>query len=186
MDKKIHSAWSAWIEWRQNSNARTALDVLGLAILLLLLFAVAEIAHAEMRIGALMPSITLSGVNGIPVRIPEHVKGKVIVLHFWQIGCSSCKLEMPAMNVLYNKYRDKGLEILAVNLGQQKESVKAFAAELGVSYPILIDAEQKCAGLYGVTDVPRTYVIDRSGVIRYRIFGGATPEKLKQLVLSLL
>jgi cytochrome c biogenesis protein CcmG/thiol:disulfide interchange protein DsbE len=64
--------------------------------------------------------------------------------------------------------------------------VKAFAAELGVSYPILIDMDGKSAALYGVTDIPRTYVIDRSGVVRYRILGGATPEMLKKLILSLL
>jgi len=93
---------------------------------------------------------------------------------------------MPAMNDLYGRYQRKGLEILAVNVGQRRESVKAFAVELGVSYPILIDLDGKSATLYGVTDVPRTYVIDRSGVVRYRILGGAAPEILKKLILSLL
>ena len=64
--------------------------------------------------------------------------------------------------------------------------MRSFAAELGVSYPLLIDAEGKSAAIYGVTDVPRTYVIDRSGIVRYRILGGATPETLKKLILSLL
>jgi len=64
--------------------------------------------------------------------------------------------------------------------------VKSFAADLGVSYPILIDTDGKSASLYGVTDIPRTYVIDRNGMVRYRILGGATPEILKRLILSLL
>jgi cytochrome c biogenesis protein CcmG, thiol:disulfide interchange protein DsbE len=153
---------------------------------LLLLLALARPADAALRIGDMLPSATLLGVTGAPIRIPEALKGKVVILHFWQIGCSSCKLEIPAMDVLYRKYRGKGLEILAVNTGQKKESVKIFAAELRVSYPILIDSEGTSATLYGVTDVPRTYVIDRSGVVRYRIFGGTTPEMLKKLVLSLL
>jgi cytochrome c biogenesis protein CcmG, thiol:disulfide interchange protein DsbE len=160
--------------------------VAGLMLWLLLLPALARPADAALRIGDILPSTTLLGVNGESIKIPEALKGKVAILHFWQIGCSSCKLEIPAMDVLYKKYQRKGLEILAVNVGQKKESVKIFAAELRVSYPILIDSEGKSAALYGVTDVPRTYVIDRSGVIRYRIFGGATPEILKKLVLSLL
>ncbi|MGZ6224899.1 MAG: TlpA family protein disulfide reductase [Syntrophales bacterium] len=143
-------------------------------------------ADAALRIGDILPSTTLLGVNGEPIKITDAFKGKVGILHFWQIGCSSCKLEIPAMDVLYRQYRRKGLEILAVNTGQKKEPVKIFAAELRVSYPILIDSEGKSAAIYGVTDVPRTYVIDRSGVIRYRIFGGATPEMLKKLILSLL
>jgi peroxiredoxin len=60
------------------------------------------------------------------------------------------------------------------------------AAELRVSYLLLIDPDEKSARLFGVTDVPRTYVIDRSGVVRYRILGIATPETLKKLILSLL
>jgi peroxiredoxin len=74
---------------------------------------------------------------------------------------------------------------MAVNIGQTKERVKTFAAELGVSYPLVIDEDKKSAGLYGVTDVPRTYVIDRKGIVRYRILGGASPELLKKLILGL-
>jgi peroxiredoxin len=155
-------------------------------VLLLTLLTAAGSANAALRIGDTLPSIALFGVDGAPVRIPESLKGKVIILHFWQIGCSSCRLEMPAMDELYRKYRRKGLEVLAINVGQKKETVKAFAVELGVSYPILIDMDGKSAALYGVTDVPRTYVIDRSGVVRYRILGIATPETLKKLILSLL
>jgi cytochrome c biogenesis protein CcmG, thiol:disulfide interchange protein DsbE len=157
-----------------------------LAFLLLALLAFVFPVEAALRIGSTLTSLTLPGVNGKPVRIPESLAGKVAILHFWQVGCSSCKLEMPAMDDLYKQYQRKGLEVLAVNVSQKKEIVRAFAAELGVSYPILIDADAKSAALYGVTDVPRTYVIDRGGVVRYRILGGASPETLKKLVLSLL
>jgi len=161
-----------------------------LPILLLLLGlawqAAAYAAEPSLRIGGTLPSTVIPGIEGSPVRIPEALRGKVTVLHFWQIGCSSCKLEMPAMDRLYKRYRDKGLAVFAVNVGQKKEDVKSFAAELGVSYPILIDAEGKNAAAYGVTDVPRTYIIDRGGIVRFRIFGGATQETLKRLVVSLL
>lgn len=159
---------------------------LWLPVFLLALLTAAGSANAALRIGNTLPPATLSGIDGTSLRIPESVKGKVVILHFWQVGCSSCKLEMPAMDGLYGKYRRKGLEVLAVNVGQKKETVKAFAAELGVSYPILIDMDGKNAALYGVTDVPRTYVIDRGGIVRYRIIGGAAPETLKKLILSLL
>lgn len=158
-------------------------------LLLVLAFALPEAATcaaATLRIGATLPPIILSRINQTDVRIPDDIRGKVVILHFWQIGCSSCQLEMPAMDELYAKYRKKGLEILAVNIGQQKEAVKAFAAEIGVSYPILIDPDGKGAKLYGATDVPRTYIIDRNGVVRYRILGSATTEMLKKLILSLL
>lgn len=157
-----------------------------LPLLFLGVLAAVSSADAALRIGSGLPPITLPGVDGAPVRIPESFRGKVVILHFWQVGCSSCKLEMPAMDVLYKQYRKRGLEVLAVNLGQKREVVRKFAAELGVSYPLLTDPEAKSAAAYGVADVPRTYVIDRNGVVRYRILGGAQPEMLKKLILSLL
>ncbi len=163
----------------------SSLWLLGLFLLLTLPAALCP-AEAALRIGSALPPVTLPGVGGALLRIPENVKGKVVILHFWQIGCSSCKLEMPAIDALYKQYQKKGLEVLAVNVGQKKEVVRTFAGELGVTYPILIDADAKSAALFGVTDVPRTYVIDRGGIVRYRILGGAAPETLKKLVLSLL
>jgi cytochrome c biogenesis protein CcmG, thiol:disulfide interchange protein DsbE len=165
--------------WRRNGLS-------WLSVLLLVLLVASCPVEAALRIGSTLPSVTLLGTDGTPVRIPESVKGKVVILHFWQVGCSSCKLEMPAMDVLYKQYQRKGLEVLAVNVGQKKEVVRTFAAELGVRYPLLTDADTKSAALFGVTDVPRTYVIDRNGIVRYRILGGATPETLKKLILSLL
>ena len=156
-----------------------------LALLFIFLIS-ASSAKAALRIGNALPPATLPAVSGAPIRIPDSVRDKVVVLHFWQIGCSSCSLEMPALDGLYKKYRNKGLEVLAVNVGQKKEVVKTFAAELGASFSILIDPAGKIASVYGVTDVPRTYVIDRSGVVRYRILGGTTQEMLKKLILSLL
>ncbi len=174
------------MKWRRRCGWRCA-GALWPTIIFLALLAVVDTGNAAtLRIGDTVPSITLPGVNGKTLRIPEIFRGKVMVLHFWQIGCTSCRLEMPAMDDLYSTYRKKGLEVLAVNVGQRKEDVRAFTAELGVSYPILIDADGKSSSLYGVTDVPRTYIVDRSGVIRYRIFGGATPEVLKKLIISLL
>jgi cytochrome c biogenesis protein CcmG, thiol:disulfide interchange protein DsbE len=157
-----------------------------LLLLLLALLASTPCAEAQLRIGSRLPPITFTGVDGTQYRIPESLKGNVVILHFWQIGCSSCKLEIPAMDVLYKQYQRKGLEILAVNVGQKKEDVRSFSGELGVSYPLLIDPDEKGARLFGVADIPRTYVIDRTGMVRYRIFGGTSPEMLKKLILSLL
>jgi cytochrome c biogenesis protein CcmG, thiol:disulfide interchange protein DsbE len=156
------------------------------AVLIAAWWSGAGAADAVLRIGGGLPSVVLRDIKGATIRIPGDIRGKVLILHFWQAGCSSCKLEMPAMDNLYATYRRKGLEILAVNVGQKKETVQASAGELGVSYPLLIDADRKGSTVFGVTDVPRTYIIDRSGIVRYRIFGGASPALLKKLIRSLL
>jgi cytochrome c biogenesis protein CcmG, thiol:disulfide interchange protein DsbE len=160
--------------------------VLGMAILLITSVMTTMRADAALRIGDVLPRATLVGMDGAQVTIPEMLRGKVLLLHFWQIGCSSCREEMPTLDGMYAQYRSKGLEILAVNVAQRKDTVKAFAAELKVSYPILLDTEAKVAALYEVTNVPRTYLIDRSGIIRQRVIGTATAEMLRKLIRSLL
>lgn len=158
----------------------------GLLALLLVLLLPVEWALAGPRIGTSLPPVALPGMNGAVVRIPEALRGKVLLLHFWAVGCSSCREEMPALSRLYDSYRGRGLEVLAINVGQAGESVKKFAAELKASYPILLDTAGRSAGLYGVTGVPMTYILDRKGVIRYRIIGGSSPETLKKMITSLL
>lgn len=139
-----------------------------------------------LRIGDPPPAVSLKDINGSLVRIPEDIRGKVALLHFWAGGCSSCREEMPAMESLYSSYGRKGLVILAVNVGQGKDTVKRLVRGMGISYPVLLDSDREAARKYDVVGVPRTYLVDRNGVIRYRILGAASAEVLKKQVISLL
>ena len=141
---------------------------------------------APLRVGNKPPRIALASLNGATVRVPDDFRGKVLMLHFWAGGCSSCKEEMPAMEKFYRQYGKKGLVILAVNVGQRKDIVQKLAQEMGISYPVLLDPDQKMAKNYDVAGVPRTYLVDRKGVIRYKILGSASEATLKKQILSLL
>ena len=168
--------------------------VRGLCIVLMTLAGVAfpfldptVMARLPLRIGDTPPRGNVTDLNGRAVRIPDDLRGKVVILHFWASGCSSCREEMPAMEALYARYDKKGLVILAVNVGQSKEAVKAFMADLKITYPILLDPDRKMAGEYEVISVPRAFILDRNGLIRFKIVGsGASMEKLNKLVSSLL
>lgn len=153
-------------------------------------FLVADGARAAagnpLKIGDPPPRITLKDLNGAPVRLPDDYRGKVVILHFWAGGCSSCKEEMPAMETLHSSYGRKGLVILAVNVGQRQDTVRGLVRGLGITYPVLLDSDKEMAMKYGVVGVPRTYLVDRNGIIRYRIIGAASAEMLKKQVLSLL
>jgi cytochrome c biogenesis protein CcmG, thiol:disulfide interchange protein DsbE len=171
---------------KERGSCRWTRGELILAAMILVLLVIDGSAHAALRIGETLPAITYARANGTPLRVPDDVQGKVIVLHFWQIGCSSCGLEIPALDQLYDKYRNKGLMVLGVNVGQHKATVKGYAAMLKISYPILLDADSRSASLYDVTDVPRTYIIDRNNIVRFRIIGNAQLDVLKKLILSIL
>ena len=156
------------------------------ASIVVIMLAGAAPARAALRIGGTLPTASLSALQGQAVRVPDGLRGKVVVLHFWSVGCSSCKEEMPAMENIYRDYRKRGLEILAVNVGQRPDEVKRFVGELRTTYPMLLDQNRSAAKLYEVTGVPRTYILDKTGVIRYKIIGGATEELLRKYIQSLL
>lgn len=162
------------------------LVALFLAMLPLALPSASLAGKSPLRVGDYPPKISLTDLNGAPVRIPDDFRGKVLVIHFWTGGCSSCKEEMPAMDRIYRQYARKGLVILAVNVGEKKATVKSLAREVGVSYPVLLDPDKKGATGYDVVAVPRTYIVDRNGFIRYKVLGGASEQLLKKQILSLL
>lgn len=139
-----------------------------------------------LRAGDVSPIVALRDLNGAVVRFPANYRGKVVILHFWQGGCSSCREELPGMESLYMKYRGQGLAILAVNVGQRRDIVARLVRSFDVSYTFLLDLDKEMAERYNVVALPTTYLIDRSGVIRYRILGSANLELLKKRVLSML
>jgi len=141
---------------------------------------------AALKIGMKPPTATLPDLKGAPMTIPDAVAGKVVILHFWTDWCSYCLVEMPALESLYNRYRDRGLVVVAVNVGQPKETVTAFLQKVQVTYPVLLDAETKVTKAYGVLGVPRTFFLDRNGAIRFKVLGDATEETLHKLVRKMM
>jgi cytochrome c biogenesis protein CcmG, thiol:disulfide interchange protein DsbE len=159
----------------------------GALLLALLALAASPLAaQAPLRVGDAPPAASLTDLEGRTVRIPDDLKGKVVLVHFWAAGCSSCKEEMPAMESLQSRYRKKGLAIAAINVGQRRDAVKSFVAGLKVTYPIYLDQDTRVARAYEVVGVPKTVILDRNGVIRYKILGSASTESLNKLVTSLL
>jgi peroxiredoxin len=98
-----------------------------------------------------------------PLRLADF-KGKVVFVNFWATWCPPCKEEMPAMERLYRKYRERGLAVLAISLDSDGAAVVApFVKEHGFSYPIGLDRTMAVANLYGVRVLPSSFIIDRNG-----------------------
>ena len=139
-----------------------------------------------LKTGDVPPRAVLSDLKGRTVRLPDDFRGKVVIIHFWAVGCSSCRVEMSAMESLYKAYSRKGMEILAVNVGQSRDTVEKMVKTQGISYRVLLDSNRAMAQKYDVVGIPRTYLIDRSGVIRYKIVGETNEAFLKKRILSML
>ncbi|MCL2318593.1 MAG: TlpA family protein disulfide reductase [Treponema sp.] len=99
------------------------------------------------------------------------LKGKVVFLNFWATWCGPCRAEMPSMEALHSRYKDKGLEILAVNSGEKLDQVLGFMKTNKLTFPAALDADGKVSGTYGIQAIPTTYLIDRDGYIIARMTG---------------
>ena len=139
-----------------------------------------------LRPGQTAPAFVLSDINGKTLRLPEDLKGKVVVVRFWADWCKSCAEEMPGIEKVYNKYKDKGLVILAVNIGQERDAVVKFGNGIKISYPVLLDPDTVVTKQYGVIGLPTTFIIDRNGIIRQKILGEAGQTAFEEIVLEQL
>lgn len=123
------------------------------------------------RKGYLAPDFTLQTPGGQAMSLSS-LRGQVIVVNFWASWCPACRQEMPAMQQVYDQYRDRGLVVLGVNLAEGGEHVSAFVDEMGLTFPVVLDRDGSVAGRYRVNAVPATFFVDRSGVIRDVAIGG--------------
>ena len=118
----------------------------------------------------------------------EDFRGKVVFLNFWATWCPPCRIEMPSMEKLYNKFKDDRFTILAVDMQEDSETVKRFKESFKLSFPILLDEEGAVGAYYGVMALPATYFIDREGYLYAAALGARdwSGEDAVQLIRHLL
>jgi len=124
-------------------------------------------------------------LNDRTVKLSEF-KGKPVVVRFWSTGCNACILGMPALDRFSKGYRDKGLVVLGINMGNPKPLVEDFAKKLKLGYPVLLDPALIASQKYGVTAVPTTFFIGRDGVGRKMIKGEMTHEAFEKIVKEVM
>jgi peroxiredoxin len=133
-------------------------------------------------LGEQAPKFRLRDLAGNTVSL-ESYRGTVVMVNFWATWCGPCRIEMPAMESLYRTFARRDFEILAVSTDPQGAAVtKPFRQEMGLSFPILHDADYQVGLIYGARTLPMTFIVDRQGVLRQRIFGArdwASPEAVR-------
>lgn len=120
----------------------------------------------ELSVGEVAPNWTLSDAKGKTHSLSDY-RGKVVVLDFWASWCSKCASLMPQLEKLHQKYKDKGVVVLGVNLLEEEnvDPVKMMR-EKGMTYKILLKGDTT-ASEYGVKSVPAIYVIGADGRVIY-------------------
>jgi len=123
------------------------------------------------QVGDEAPNFMLRDLAGNAVSLSQ-LRGKVVLLNFWATWCGPCRVEMPAMEQLYRTLPRREFEILAVSTDPQGAAVtRPFQREMGFTFPILHDSEYRVGLTYGARTIPITFMVDRRGIVRQKIFG---------------
>jgi peroxiredoxin len=93
---------------------------------------------------------------------------------------------MQDIEKVYQRLKPRGLEVIAINAGQDRKTVAAFMQKIGVSYPALLDEESAIAKSYGVVGLPTTYFVDARGVVRVKLIGESDEAGFERAALELL
>lgn len=122
------------------------------------------------------PEFTLPTFRGTPFRLSD-ARGRVVLVNFWATWCVPCRTEMPAIERLYQRYRERGFDVVAVNLDVLSTAgVEEFLQEVRVTFPIALDPSWSQAAAYRVVGLPTTYLIDRAGQVVVRELGARNWE----------
>ena len=125
------------------------------------------------------PDFLLETLDGGTLRLSD-LQGKAVLVNFWATWCQPCRSEVPHLVAAYNRYRQEGLEIVAVNLQEDEDTVARFVQEFGMQFPVVIDRGGEVADKYRVVGVPTSYFIDRSGVVRSIYIGPFVGQQSRQ------
>lgn len=118
----------------------------------------------------LAPSFELPDDNGEMHSLSDY-KGKPVILNFWATWCPPCRAELPSMNRGWDKIKDDGIEMIAVNVGEDEDTIFAFMGEHPINFQVLLDQSGDMVKQWPVRGLPTTFVIDKEGHIVYRAIG---------------
>ena len=138
----------------------------------------------SVRVGDAAPAFQTVDLVGRTVSLDD-VRGRVVVVNFWATWCPPCRVEMPELDAYQAEMGDR-LAVLGINMAEPKTAIVPFVLQNGLRFPILLDESGAIAASYGVTGLPTSLILDRSGVVRERVTGAMTRDALARRVERLL
>lgn len=113
-------------------------------------------------------------------------RGKSVMLNFWRTTCGYCKAVLSHIEPIYDEWQERGVVILTLNIGENHDTVADFMQDNGFSFPVLLDRAAEAAAQYRVSSIPRTFFIDRDGLIQGIKFGAfQSTEELEDILNQL-
>jgi cytochrome c biogenesis protein CcmG, thiol:disulfide interchange protein DsbE len=132
------------------------------------------------------PELTLTDTQGVARSLADY-RGQVVLVNLWATWCPPCKEEMPTLQAFYEKYRERGFIIIAINDGESQKDVLQFVKNYQLTFPVWLDpthiATEKA---FHTLNLPSSFVIDRNGTIRLAWIGRISSGMLEKHVTPLI
>jgi thiol-disulfide isomerase/thioredoxin len=141
-------------------------------------------AFAEVKAGQAAPDFESATLSQQPLKLSS-LRGKVVLLDFWASWCEPCKKELPLLSQLAPRLKQKGVEIVAVNIDDDRKNAEDFLRAKGIRLTVVNDDGKKIVGRWEPPKMPSSYVIDKGGVVR-AVNGGFEPGDESKLEAQLL
>lgn len=140
----------------------------------------------RLQAGDPAPAFQAIDLDGRRIEFPADYDSRVVAIRFWADWCPFCEDEMTAIEPVYRRLEAQGLRVLAVNVGQNRDTAAAFVRNLGLSYDVALDERSETARRYGVIGLPTTFFVDRTGRVRSKILGESDRTTFERMVQDLL
>jgi peroxiredoxin len=144
---------------------------------------------AELKEGQKAPALTLATLDGAQASLAEH-RDKLVVLNFWATWCQPCTLEMPSLEALWRRYRERGLVVLAVSVdrGAPRTLLEPYVRNLKLTFPILLDPDASTSGNWRVSALPATFIVRPGGDVTGMVVGAREwdSREMRALIEELL
>jgi len=136
-------------------------------------------------VGKPAPGIELATPDGEAVSLAA-LRGRPVLVNFWATWCLPCRDEFPLLAGAYAQHAEDGLEILGIVHDDTVDGARAFAADMGATWPILLDPDDAAWADYLGVGMPTSFFIDAEGVVRAASLGGFTEDGLTALLAKIL
>jgi peroxiredoxin len=179
---------------RQQQNPMVSIGIGVFLIFIAILFMAAPKSESK---AASQSSVVPVAVNfAAPELALENIKGEiksladyrndVVLVNNWATWCPPCKAEMPTLSAYYNEHNVEGFTIIAIEAGDEKTAVSEFAQSYNLKFQVWLDPDGAALKAFGNGSLPNSYVIDRSGTVRYAWTGEINKAMLEKYVTPLL
>jgi len=133
--------------------------------------------NKSLKVGAPAPDFELTSLDGETVRLSQF-RGQPVLLSIGASWCPDCRREIPLLQELHEKHPE--LVVLMVDSGEEQDVVQAFADEFGITFPVLLDRDEKVMELYQVFAIPTNYFLDADGIVRARMIEQVSAELITE------